>query len=188
MNTIENKHLPHDLPQMQSLPLEAKIRMTEQRVKQWYEYWNGKVYVARSGGKDSDVLGDIVKKLYPDVPQVFVNTGLEYDSVRLHGTEVADVVLRPEMSFLQVISKYGYPVISKEVDQTVTGVQKAVKNGKQPPKYRMDKLNGVCIDKNTGSLSSYNMPQYKFLIDAPFRISHKCCDVMKKSPSKKYER
>lgn len=188
MNTIENKHLPHDLPQMQSLPLEAKIRMTEQRVKQWYEYWNGKVYVARSGGKDSDVLGNIVKKLYPDVPQVFVNTGLEYDSVRLHGTEVADVVVRPEMSFLQVISKYGYPVISKEVAQTVTEVQKAVKNGKQPPKYRMDKLNGVCIDKNTGSLSSYNMPQYKFLIDAPFRISHKCCDVMKKSPSKKYER
>ena len=33
-----NKHLPHDLAQMQSLPLEAKIIMTQQRIRQWYEY------------------------------------------------------------------------------------------------------------------------------------------------------
>ena len=41
-----------------------------------------KIAVGVSGGKDSQVLAHIVKKLYPDVPCVFVNTGLEYDSVR----------------------------------------------------------------------------------------------------------
>ena len=54
---MENKHTQYDLAQMQSLPLSAKIRMTEQRIKAWYEYFDGQVYVSRSGGKDSDVLG-----------------------------------------------------------------------------------------------------------------------------------
>lgn len=34
----------------------------------------------------------------------------------------------------------------------------------------------------------FNIPHYKFLLDAPFRISHKCCDVMKKKPAKQYEK
>ena len=182
------KHTTSDLYQMQSLPLEAKIRMTENRIRIWYEEFGGDVYVARSGGKDSDVLGHIVKRMYPDVPHIFVNTGLEFDSVRIHGTEVSDEIIRPEMSFVQVIRQYGYPVISKEVSQTITEVQRALWRGETPDTYRMQKLNGTLIDKNTGELSQYNMPQYKFLLDAPFRISHKCCDVMKKNPSKKYEK
>jgi 3'-phosphoadenosine 5'-phosphosulfate sulfotransferase (PAPS reductase)/FAD synthetase len=32
-------HQPSDLAQMQSLPLEAKIMMTKQRIKAWYESW-----------------------------------------------------------------------------------------------------------------------------------------------------
>lgn len=35
----ENKHTEYDLSQMQSLPLEAKIRMTKERIKTWYESW-----------------------------------------------------------------------------------------------------------------------------------------------------
>lgn len=30
-----NKHQPYDLKQMQSLPLEAKIIMTKERIRQW---------------------------------------------------------------------------------------------------------------------------------------------------------
>lgn len=181
------KHTKSDLYQMRSLPLSAKIRMTENRIKGWYEEFDGNVYVARSGGKDSDVLGHIVKRMYPDVPHIFVNTGLEFESVRKHGIEVSDEVLRPQMSFVEVIKRYGYPIISKEVAQTITEVQHAIWNGKEPASYRMDKLNGTCINKKTGELSTYNIPQWKFLLDAPFRISHKCCDVMKKNPSKHYE-
>ena len=55
-----NKHHPHDLKQMQSLPLEAKIIMTRQRIRQWYDHWDGEVYIAFSGGKDSTVLKHIV--------------------------------------------------------------------------------------------------------------------------------
>ena len=59
---MENKHQSYDLAQMQSLPLTAKIIMTQQRVRAWYEHWDGQVYVAVSGGKDSQVLAHIVKK------------------------------------------------------------------------------------------------------------------------------
>ena len=176
-----NKHNAYDLVQMQSLPLKYKIIMTKQRIKAWYDYWDGNVYVSISGGKDSQVLAHIVKEMYPDVPLVFVNTGLEFDSVRLKGMELADEVLRPSMNFVSVITKYGYPVISKEVAQTLYECQNRKIKGLDEPTYRMEKLNGTLIDKNTGKLSSYNIPQYKFLLDAPFRISHKCCDVMKKN-------
>ena len=117
-----NKHNAYDLVQMQSLPLKYKIIMTKQRIKAWYDYWDGNVYVSISGGKDSQVLAHIVKEMYPDVPLVFVNTGLEYDSVRLKGLKLADEVLRPSMDFVSVITKYGYPVISKEVSLKVKDV------------------------------------------------------------------
>ena len=45
-----------ELKQKQSLPLEAKIAMTLRRIREWYEYWDGNVYVSFSGGKDSTVL------------------------------------------------------------------------------------------------------------------------------------
>lgn len=62
------KHEMWELKQMQSLPLEAKIRMTQRRIRDWYEYWNGMVYVSFSGGKDSTVLKHIVDGMYNDVP------------------------------------------------------------------------------------------------------------------------
>ena len=102
------------LRQKQSLPLEGKIILAQQRIREWYDHWNGDVYISFSGGKDSTVLMHLVKELYPHVPAVFVDTGLEYPEVRKFATERADVVLRPKLRFDQVIQKYGYPVIGKK--------------------------------------------------------------------------
>ena len=79
---MANKHESWELAQMQSLPLEAKIRMTQQRIRGWYDYWGGQVYVSFSGGKDSTVLKHIVDGMYSDVPAVYVNTGLEYPEIQ----------------------------------------------------------------------------------------------------------
>lgn len=180
------KHTAYDLIQMQSLPLEIKIRMTRERIKQWYEYWDGQVYISFSGGKDSTVLKHIVDSMYDDVPAVFVNTGLEYPEIQKFAMSQKNVVtVRPEMRFDEVIKKYGYPVVSKEVAQTIWEAKKNVKTGKYA--YRIKKLNGELLDKN-GKYSSYNIPKWKFLLDAPYDISHKCCDVMKKRPAKTYEK
>lgn len=186
---MANKHNPGDLQQMQSLPLSAKIIMTQRRIRDWYEYFDGQVYVSFSGGKDSTVLKHLVETtpgVY-DVPSVFVDTGLEYPEVRKFATERADVVLRPEMRFDEVIKTYGYPVGSKEVAQMVREAKIGLERGDGSYLYRIQKLRGEYRDKE-GNLSKFNKKKWGFLLDAPFDVSEKCCTVMKKNPAKKYEK
>lgn len=175
------RHYPWELAQMQSLPLEAKITMTKYRLQQWYEYYNGDVYVSFSGGKDSTVLLHIARSIYPDIPAVFCDTGLEYPEIREFVKTVDNVTwIKPKMNFRKVIETYGYPLISKSVANTLKG-------GHEPGSYRWKKLHGQVFLKN-GKPSKFNCEKWRFLLDAPFRVSDECCDVMKKRPFHKYEK
>ena len=71
-----------ELLEMQSLPLNIKIRMTQTRIRDWYQTYGGNVYVSFSGGKDSTVLLHLVRELYPDVKAVYCDTGLEYPEIK----------------------------------------------------------------------------------------------------------
>lgn len=177
-----NKHLPGDLKQMQSLPLEAKITMTKLRIQQWYDHWLGEVYVAFSGGKDSTVLKHIVDSMYKDVPALFVNTGLEYPEIQKFVKDVkagkwdcfnSDVViLRPEMRFDEVIKKYGYPVISKDVAEKIYYAQM----GRH---YGINAMKGLDKDGNPTPFRQA-LVKYAYLVDSEIPISSMCCYVMKK--------
>lgn len=219
-----NRHGPNDLKMLQSLPLEAKINMTKERIRAWYESWTrfeienldtgkiryvtwdtrksyeppikendwikagwpGAVYVSFPGGKDSTVLKHIVDSMYDDVPAVFVNTGLEYPEIQKFAKAQKNVVvIRPELRFDEVIKKYGYPVISKEVAQTVYEGKKHLTEGRNT--RQVQKLNGALVD-NSGNPSIFNIGKYKYLVNAPFDVSHMCCSVMKKKPVKIYEK
>ncbi len=184
---MANKHMPYDLKQMQSLPLEAKIRMTQQRIRAWYEHWDGQVYVSFSGGKDSTVLKHIVDGMYDDVPAVFVNTGLEYPEIQKFAKAQKNVVVvRPEMRFDEVLKKYGYPAISKSVSQCFYEIKNARRKGRIA-ECREKQSRGEILMKN-GKKSRFNTDRWAFVLDADFDISHKCCDVMKKNPAKQYEK
>lgn len=175
------RHYPWELAQMQSLPLEAKITMTKNRIRQWYEYYNGDVYVSFSGGKDSTVLLHIARSIDPDIPAVFCDTGLEYPEIREFVKTVNNVTwIKPKMNFRKVIETYGYPLISKAVANTLKG-------GHEPGSYRWKKLHGQVFLKN-GKPSKFNCEKWRFLLDAPFRVSDEFCDVMKKRPFHKYEK
>lgn len=177
-----------ELKMLQALPLDIKIRKTQQRIREWVEYYGEDgVYVSFSGGKDSTVLLDIARNVYPEIEAVFVNTGLEYPEIVDFVKRFDNVtILRPKKNFKQVLTEYGYPVISKEISQSIYESRIQIKNGLKNC-YRMQKLNGILKDKN-GNLSQYNIPQWKFLLNAPFKISHMCCDNMKKKPFKMYEK
>lgn len=189
-----NKQTKEDLKIMQSWPLERKIRVTQTRIIEWYLRWQGMVYVSFSGGKDSTVLLDLARRAYPDIEAVFVDTGLEYPEIRQFVETKENVTwLHPikydrkqrkyvRTNFREVIKKYGYPVISKEVSRRVYDVKK---NGTKSYAYKM--FEGKYLDKN-GEKSVYNIERWKFLIDSPFGISHYCCNIMKKAPAHDYGR
>lgn len=179
---MELKHQSGDLKQMQSLPLEAKIRMSMARIRSWYEYWNGEVYVSFSGGKDSTVLLHIVRKMFPDVEAVFCDTGLEYPEIREFVKKQENVtIIKPEMNFKQVILKYGYPIPSKELARKI---QYAKAGAGWAKKY----VDGSAVDSE-GRPSRYRVSdRWMKLLNAPFDVSACCCDIMKKKPMKKYEK
>lgn len=179
-----SKHLPHDLRQMQSLPLEAKIIMTQLRIQQWYDHWDGMVYVSFSGGKDSTVLKHIVDGMYGDVPSLFVNTGLEYPEIQKFAMSQKNVVtVRPEMRFDEVIKKYGYPVGSKETATNIEFGRKALDRGDA---YHYGwYVEGKRINPKTGEEYSFAplAERFKPLFDArEILVSQRCCSVMKKKP------
>ena len=104
-----------DLSVMQAWPLERKIQVTQAKILEWYHHYGGKVVVGFSGGKDSTVLLDLARRAFPDIPAVFVDTGLEYPELRNFVKSVPNVTwLRPETPFAKVIERYGYPVQGAE--------------------------------------------------------------------------
>jgi len=173
----------NQLRQYQGLPLNAKITLSKKRIREWLDAFDDQCYVAFSGGKDSTVLLDLVWSIDPTIPAVFVDTGLEYPEIRefvkSYGERV--VWLRPKMRFDQVIEKYGYPVLSKKISM---GVDR-YRNTKSVVQKTL-RLHGG-INPSSGKKQNRTIPvKYHNIVQAPFSISEKCCDVMKKAPMKKY--
>lgn len=198
-----NKHQPWDLKQLQSLPLEAKMVLSERRLEIWYEHWDGEVFVSFSGGKDSTVLADLCarfcKKYGWKLYLLFVNTGLEYPEIQkfvktfaewLRNTYSIDVqldIVRPKMRFDEVIKQYGYPVFSKEVARNIEYGRKAIARGDEPMANRY--LYGARKNPQTGEVYKH-MPLSKtaidFALNSDIPASAECCTIMKKYPAKQY--
>lgn len=184
---MKNKLSIEQLKMRQAMSLEDKIRYTQRRIEEWVkEYGEDGVYVSFSGGKDSTVLLDITRKMYPNIKAMYVDTGLEYPEIRQFVRTFDNVdILRPKKSFVDVIKEYGYPIISKEVSEKVANARKHLENGKYVRHYQQ--LMGTLKDTN-GKKSPYCCDKWKFLLDAPFKISNKCCYIMKKDPAHKYSK
>lgn len=110
-----------ELRLLQALPLDVKVMKTKQRIREFVElFGTDGVVVSFSGGKDSTVLLHLVRSLYPDVKAVFSNTGLEYPEI-VKFVKIFDNVdiIRPKMTFSEIVTKYGYPLFSKEISETI---------------------------------------------------------------------
>ncbi len=172
----------NDLKILQAYPLWMKVERTKRRIAEWVDYYGEDgVYISFSGGKDSTVLLHLVRSLYPEVEAVFCNTGLEYPEIVKFAKDIPNVrILKPELTFKQVIEQKGYPVISKSVANTVRLARKNIEEGKDT--LRVRQIKGLEVG------SKFNKGKWEFLLDAPFKISDECCNEMKKKPFKKYEK
>lgn len=177
----ETRYTKQDLETMRAWTLQRKIQVTQTRLIEWLGRYDWNVYVSFSGGKDSTVLADLAARVYQvfSCPKrqdplrlVFVNTGLEYPEIQKFVRDFAEwlkakykipvelEILHPSMTFPQVLSKYGYPVISKET-------AKVIYYARRGSRWAINRLDG--LDKH-GNESKFKerFKKYKFLIDAPF--------------------
>jgi len=167
-----------ELKRRQAMPLKDKIDMSAEKIESWYDHWNGKVHVAFSGGKDSTVLLHLVRSIFPEIPGMFADTGLEFPEIRNFAKDTPNVTLvKPRIGFRQVIEKYGYPVISKDQSRYIHEYRRS----------KSEKHKNVLLNGNKWGYGKINK-KWLFLLDAPFLISHKCCDMLKKYPAHKYEK
>jgi len=172
-----------ELKMLQALPLEVKIKKSQIRIREWVEEFGvDGVYISFSGGKDSTVLLDIARNMYPEIEAVFSDTGLEYPEIREFVKTIDNVTwIRPSMTFRQVITETGYPVISKDV-------AKIIHYAKRGSRWAVNRLDGLEQDGLTVSAFKQRYKKWKFLIDAPFDIGSACCDKLKKEPFHRYEK
>lgn len=201
MEGYSNQLIPKEAAKkLLALDLEDKEILTYEKLDQWYTAWNGKCYVSFSGGKDSTVLAYLAARYLSsfrvppwEMTLVFVNTGLEYPEIQKFVNTYADWLrrkfprvtvnlhrLRPKMNIRQVVRKYGYSIVSKEIANCVWLARKSG-NG-----TRMARLRGELLDRD-GNPSVYNCDNWGFLLDAPFLVSSECCRIMKKNTAHRYE-
>lgn len=172
-----------DLKIMQEWPLERKIRVSQSHIMKWYQHWGGRVYISFSGGKDSTVLLDLARRVYPDIEAVFCDTGLEYPEVRKFALSHSNVTkIRPEKTFHEVLTEKGYPIGSKKIARMLRTCQNPTDRNKVTVRlYRA----GIKRD-GTRSKNFKLAKRWLKFIDSDYRASEECCDYMKKAPLKRF--
>lgn len=183
------------LAEKQALPLETKLAMTRFRIMEWYRYWDGKIFLADSGGRDSSVVDDIINDMSLDIPRVFLNTGLEFPEIVRHVETHSNLVkLQPIKPFGRVILEEGYPILSKEKARALRDLMNPSTRN-----YNSRKLRATGIKQNGEMTRNTFSKQYKEIFSikehngewtatAPFKVSEQCCDFLKKKPAYKYSK
>ena len=190
------KHTVEDLKRLQSYDLGNKIQISIARIMEWYNRNDKKCYVSFSGGKDSTVLAwlaaQVCKLFNCKLVLWFSDTGLEFPELREHvktysgwlkltfSIEVETVIDTPKdrkekrILFKDVVLNEGYPILSKNISRQIGDVQR----------LGQDCWAARCFDgRETGM---YDMRRWKYVLDAPFKVSNKCCDIMKKRPAHRF--
>jgi len=167
-------------------PYEFKLAYAKEKIREWYEYYDGSVHVMFSGGKDSTALLSIARSLYPGIAACFVNTGLEYpEIVRFVESQKNITWLKPVKKFRAVLEDFGYPVISKQIAEYV----EQIRNNIDKPCSQVVRLRLTGMTRKNEFRQQFMLSaKWQHLIDAPFKISARCCKYMKKKPAWSYEK
>lgn len=209
-----NAHQAYDLAQMQALPLEAKIRMTKQRIKAWYESWtrfeifdtatqktryttiDTRDYSAEPPMKETEYIVSALPG------QVYVSFSGGKDSTVLK--HIVDSMY-DDVPSLFVNTGLEYPEIQKfarsqknvitvrpemRFDEVLKkhGYPAISKSVSHAVKIARRNPEGAVLKNlfNPEKKGRFAMYKWMFLLDAPFYLSEDCCNEMKKKPSKKY--
>lgn len=168
-----------ELRERQSWSLSQKIDHSLGVIDQFYNRLDGKCYVSFSGGKDSTIVLWLARKIFPNIKGAFCNTGNEYPDIVKFVRSFDNIDwIRPKMTVKDVLSKYGFPLVSKEQSSIVGSIKK------NPNSVRSQRALGLIKTSYRGLLTN----KYKYLINEPYMVDNSCCTKLKKEPFHKYEK
>lgn len=90
-------------------------------------------------------------------------------------------VLKPKMRFDEVVREYGWCFPSKDVANAIYYARKG-------SAWAISDFQGLNRDGTPSWYRKSRYAKWNYLVDSPFVISDKCCNVMKEAPIKQYER
>jgi len=174
-----------DLQRLQALPLEQKVNLSLRRIRDFINKCGGDTYISFSGGKDSTVLLDLVRQIDPNIKAVFADTGLEFPEIKEFIRSIDNVEwVYPKMSFKQVIDTYGYPLIGKKTARKIREIKYPKETNAKTVNLYSTGVNSKGEYKSSAKISE----KWRFLTEASFDVTEKCCDIMKKKPFASFER
>ena len=167
------------LRERQAWTLPQKIDHSLGVIEAFASWFEGKVYVSFSGGKDSVVMLSLVELIIPNVQCVFVMTGCESPSVcrfvreqqQHHNIEI----IRPEKTLRQVFAEYGFPLVSKKTAHDIECVRR------NP--YCKSSRNKLWLG------NPHHIPErWMYLLNEPYQVSARCCFWLKHQPAYEYHK
>lgn len=171
-----------ELKQRQGLPLQQKISKSIRTIENYYEMYDGDVYISK-GGVDSNIVEWLAKQsIYPDIECVCVASVEPVENIK-HNFELGNTLLKSDISKKKVIEDWGYPIISKIVAMSISRYERSKFD------WAKDRRLHGYMGRNGKIVTTGMIPnKYKELIYAPFELSEKCCDKTKKRPLQQYEK
>lgn len=166
----------------QKLPLEVKEEMSMRRIARFVdEFGEENVYDSFSGGIDSTVQRHLVRRVTKNVKDVYLDTWLEYPSVRRFVKSCDNVtIIKPKKSMKEIIKEHGWCFPGKEVADMIYLARKGSESA-------LKKLQG--LDKD-GKPDPYREQFKKWipLYESDIVISRGCCLCQKEEPVKEFEK
>lgn len=171
-----------ELRRLQKKPYGWKVEHALDVIREFVEHEGEQnVYVSFSGGKDSLVLLNLVRSIYPNVPAVFANTGIEFpEQVKFVRTFPNVIEVHPLKHFPKILEEDGIVYPSKEVAMFI-------QDAKKRSKYAVYGLSGKDKDGNPNRYKS-RFKKWSYLMDCGVKISPDCCKLMKERPMRDYEK
>ncbi len=186
-------------------PFDLKLEYACKKLSEYIIHFKGEVYLSFSAGKDSQVVAEIINRIwdgtfkhitpnwerlvkYPKPVFLFSNTGLEFPQIVEHAKSFNAEIIKPKMGFTRVIKEVGVAVGSKKIAEMIRRTRGYIKNP-SPANEATLKLytTGIKKDGTKGATTSKLAKRWlNAAYNAPFDISEKCCDILKKEPFERY--
>lgn len=171
-----------ELRRLQRMPFSWKVEHAKDVIREFVEHeGESHVYVSFSGGKDSLVTLHLVRQIYPDIPAVFANTGIEFpEQVKFVRSFQNVTEVYPIKHFPKILKEHGIVYPSKEVAMYI----RDAKNG---ARYAINGLHGLDTKGNENRYKA-RFKRWAYLMDSDVKISPVCCELMKERPLRDYEK